>query len=476
MKKRLLSLVLSLVMVAAFSIPAFASGVNSDGTLQLDMSSTLLSLNVGDNAQLTASLMGCEADVTWSSSNNNVATVDSNGSVTAVGFGRTDVTAKTVDGSYGTCTVQVAYRGIDISKHQGNIDWNAVKASGINFALIKATEGVDYIDPNFTTNAQGAAAAGLNIGAYHFLRAGDVQKQASQFIDAIKPYQWNYPIICDVEHAELQSLGKAAITDMVVTFCEAVRAAGYTPMVYANPYWCSTYLDMTRLSAYDLWLAHYNVDSPSTKNPFTIWQYTSTGSVPGISGNVDLDFSYINYPAGEHGTTVVNTLQCDTGSPYSFGTNSSYIYKITTAAVVAPKAVSSNSSAVTVAFYGKTSGGYLYRITNVNAGIAVITTTASDGSSASFTAYGKASGFISDTPAAITMQRGKTYQFKFTPVGVTGVPKFTTANGSVISTVQVTKYGNSYLYKIKANGKGCTGVYSTLPNQSAVRQCVVTVA
>ena len=192
---------------------------------------------------------------------------------------------------------------------------------------------------------------------------------------------------------------------MVVTFCEAVRAAGYTPMVYANPYWCSTYLDMTRLGAYDLWLAHYNVDSPSTKNPFTIWQYTSTGSVPGISGNVDLDYSYINYPAGEHGTTVVNTLQCDTGSPYSFGTNSSYIYKITTAAVVAPKAVSSNSSAVTVAFYGKTSGGYLYRITNVNAGTAVITTAASDGSSASFTAYGKASGFISDTPAAITMVR-----------------------------------------------------------------------
>jgi GH25 family lysozyme M1 (1,4-beta-N-acetylmuramidase) len=476
MKKKLLSFALALVMAVTFSIPAFALGVNADGTYQLDMSSTLLSLNIGDSAPLTASFIGCQADVTWSSSDSNVATVDSNGTVTAVGFGRATVTAKMNDGSYGTCTVQIAYRGIDISKHQGDIDWNAVKTSGINFALIKATEGIDYTDPNFTANAQGAAAAGINMGAYHFLRAGDVQKQASQFLEAIKPYQWNYPIICDVEHADLMPMGKAAITDMVISFCEAVKAAGYIPMIYSNPNWCSNYLDMSRLSSYDLWLAHYNVDTPRATNPYTIWQYSSTGSVPGISGNVDLNYSYVNYPNIQRPTPTVNTLQCDTGSPYSFGSNSTYMYKITTSLSSAPNAVSSNPSAVTVAFSGKTSGGYLYKITNINAGAALITTTASDGSSAAFTAYGKASGLVSDTPSAITMRRGKTYQFKFTPVGVSGVPKFTTANGSVISSVQVTKSGNSYLYKIKANGKGCTGVYSTLPNQSAVRQCVVTVA
>jgi GH25 family lysozyme M1 (1,4-beta-N-acetylmuramidase) len=475
MKKRLLSLVLALIMTVTFCIPAFAAGINEDGTLQLDMSSTLLSLNVGDTSQISASLMGCAADVTWSSSNSSVATVDSNGSVTAVGFGRTNITAKTIDGSYGVCTVQVAYRGIDVSRHQGNIDWNAVKASGINFAFMKATEGVDYTDPNYTTNAQGASAAGINIGAYHFLRAGDVQKQASQFIDALKPFQWNYPIVVDVEHAELVPLGKNAITDMVVQFCEAIKAAGYIPMIYANPNWCSNYLDMSRLSGYDLWLAHYNVDSPSSNYPYTVWQYTSTGSVPGIGGNVDLNFSYINYPADGRGNPSANTLQCDTGSPYRFGSNNTYVYKITTSLPTAPNAVSSNPSAVAVAYIGKTSGGYLYRITNVNAGTAVITTTASNGTSASITAYGRASGLVSDTPSAINMQRGKTYQFKFTPIGTTGVPKFTSANGSVVSPVQMVKSGSSYLFKVKANGKGVVGIYSTLPNQQSVRQCVITV-
>lgn len=474
MKKRLLSLVLALVMTAALSIPAFAAGINEDGTLQLDMSSTLLSLNVGETAQISASLMGCPAAVSWSSSNTGVATVDLNGSVTAVGFGRTNITAKTVDGSYGVCTVQVAYRGIDVSRHQGNIDWNAVKASGINFAFIKATEGVDYTDPKFTANAQGAAAAGLNMGAYHYLRAGDVQKQASQFLDALKPYQWNYPIVVDVEDAELVQLGKSNITDMVVQFCEIIKAAGYIPMVYANPNWCNNYLEMSRLSGYDLWLAHYNVDSPSNKYPYTIWQNSSTGSVPGISGNTDLNLSYVNYPASDRPTTP-NTLQCDTGSPYKFGSNNTYVYKITTSLPTAPTAVSSNSSAVTVAYIGKTSGGYLYRITNVNAGTSVITTTATNGASASFTAVGRANGLVSDTPSAITMQRGKTYQFKFTPVGTTGVPKFTSANGGIVSSVQVTKSGDSYLFKVKANAKGVVGIYSTLPNQSPVRQCAITV-
>lgn len=470
MKKRLISLVLALVMVASLGVTAFATDVDAS-VLTLTMSDTLVTLKIGESSSLTATLMGCEAEVTWSTSNSSVARVNSSGTVTAVGYGRATVTAKTIDGSYGTSIVQVAYKGIDVSKWQKDIDWGTVKASGINFAMIKATEGVDYIDPNFAANAQGAAAAGLHIGAYHFLRAGDVQEQARQYIAALRPYNWTYPIACDVESADLLPYGKAGITDMVITFCNAVRAAGYTPIIYSNPNWLANYLDPSRLTSYDLWLANYGVDYPSYDKPFTMWQYSSIGSVPGIIGNVDMNDSYVDYSTGGQAT-----LQCDTSMPYTFGSNSVYCYKITTSSSTAPVASSSNTAAVSVAYYGKTTGGYLYKITNVNSGSAVITTTASNGTSASFVANGRANGIISDTTHPFTMSLGKTYQFKFTATGTSvGVPRITTGNGSVLRPTQITKIGNSYYCKFSAVGRGCTGVYTTLPNQKPVIQCIVTV-
>jgi len=466
MKKRIISLVLAFAMVASLSITAFATDVNASA-LTLSMSDTLVTLKIGESSSLTASLMGLEAEVTWSSSNGNVARVNSNGTVTAVGYGRTTVTAKTVDGSYGTSVVQVAYRGIDVAKYQGAVDWNTVKASGINFVMMKATEGVDYIDPYFTTNASGAAAAGLNTGAYHYLRAGDVQEQARQCIAALRPYHWTYPIAVDVEDADLMPYGKAGITTMVIQFCEAIKAAGYTPMIYSNPNWCTNYLDMSRLSSYNLWLANYGVDYPSYSKPFTMWQYSSSGSVPGIIGNVDMDDSYMDYSA---------SLKCDTTVPYTFGSNSVYCYKITTPSTTIPVATSSNSAAVSVAYYGKTTGGYLYKITNVNSGSAEITTTGSNGTSVSFIANGRANGLVSDTTTPFTMKLGGTYQFKFTATGTSvGVPRITTGNGSVLRPTLVTKIGNSYYCKFNAVGRGCTGVYTTLPNQKPVIQCVVTV-
>jgi lysozyme len=183
--------------------------------------------------------------------------------------------------------------GIDVSHHQEKIDWKKVKNSDIDFVMIKATEGVDYIDPLFQVNAREASAAGLHMGAYHLLRTGDPQKQAKQLIASIDSYQWDYPIACDVEHNELLALGKNKLTDMVCSFCEAVKAEGYYPIVYANLNWCKNYLDMTRLKAYDLWLARY-AEKPGYDG-VSIWQYSSSGSVVGISGNVDMNISYKDY-------------------------------------------------------------------------------------------------------------------------------------------------------------------------------------
>lgn len=184
--------------------------------------------------------------------------------------------------------------GIDVSHHQEKIDWKKVKASGIDFVMIKATEGINYVDPLFTQNAKGASAAGLRIGAYHFLRLGDEQLQAKQLMDAIREYQWNYPIACDVEHNELLALGKKQLTDMVLSFCNAVKAGGYYPVLYANLDWCKNHLDMTRLTSYDLWLARY-ADKLDYEGA-SMWQYSSTGSVNGINGNVDMNRSYKDYP------------------------------------------------------------------------------------------------------------------------------------------------------------------------------------
>lgn len=491
--KKLVSLLLALAVILSFSMTTMAADLGSTGdpdTMPDDLNSALgdfsstfssgltlnqsnVAVNVGETSQLMASQYGVSPiAANWTSSNTSIATVDSNGLVTGKSLGAATITATAGNGESISCPVHVIIRGIDVSRWQGNIDWNAVKSSGIDFALIKATEGVDYVDPNFNTYANGAIAAGLPIGVYHFLRAGSAADQAQDCLAAIKPYHISWPVAVDVENpansTELSDLGRDKITDMVITFCEAVRAAGYHPIIYTNLNWLRNYLDMTRLSTYDLWYARYT--STPGQDGVGIWQYSSTQSVPGISGNVDADYSYRNYPA-------MKPLKSDTETPVTFGTNTTYIYKITTNLTTAPKAVSSNPAAVSVAFYQKVSGGYLYKITNVNAGNALITTTASDGSSSSFLATGIAKGVICDTTAPFTMKKGATYQFKLTLIGgATGIPTIATGNSSVLKVTSTTHSGNSYYIKVTAGSDGTTSVYTTLPGQQPVRQCMVTVA
>ena len=220
-------------------------------------------------------------------------------------------------------------RGIDISHHQGSPDFRRVKSAGIRFVMLKATEGVDYVDPCFHANIRAAAAAGIPVGAYHFLRATPLEQQVTDFLAAIKPYK----VAClaiDVENPtkngkvipEVSNLGKAGITDRIIAIYQAIRAAGYTcPVyVYSNPSWFGTYVDKARCQAAGLkiWLAWWTSATPENTDRSSIcdiWQY-GKGTVDGISGPVDVDVAYHDFAAPTWSCDTSGTVEVARGAAY----------------------------------------------------------------------------------------------------------------------------------------------------------------
>ena len=206
--------------------------------------------------------------------------------------------------------------GIDVSKHNGSIDWEQVKKSGIQFAIIRAgyrgygEAGNMVEDPYFVQNMNGAIANGIKVGVYYFSQAITVEEAIQEAEATLRMIQDNgfagklsLPIVIDTEAAggRADSMTKEQRTTVVKAFCERIKQAGYTPMVYANKSWLKNNLIMSELEQYEVWVAHYVKTDDPINNPtdydgrFEIWQYTSTGSVPGVSGNVDIDISYKKY-------------------------------------------------------------------------------------------------------------------------------------------------------------------------------------
>lgn len=198
----------------------------------------------------------------------------------------------------------IKIRGIDVSKWQGTIDWKKVKASGIEFAMIRIGHGDIgkgiIIDPYFKVNIDKAISAGIKPGIYFYSYAKNtlqVVKEADFVITNLKPYKSKivFPVAFDLEDKSQESLGKKLLTDMVFTFCEKIRKEGYFAALYTNLDWAYNRLEMNRLEEFDLWLAQW-APKPTYNDPPNIWQYTSTGTVDGISGNVDLNIAYKDYP------------------------------------------------------------------------------------------------------------------------------------------------------------------------------------
>lgn len=194
--------------------------------------------------------------------------------------------------------------GIDVSKWNGNIDWNAVKNSGISYVIIRcgyrgSSQGSLIEDPKFTANIKGATSAGLKVGVYFFTQAIDEREaveEASMVLEQVKNYKISYPIFLDVESSggRADSLDKATRTAVCKAFCQTIQNAHYTAGIYANKNWLETKIDAGALSAYKIWLAQYAA-SPTYTGRYDLWQYRSTGRVSGISGDVDMNISYLGY-------------------------------------------------------------------------------------------------------------------------------------------------------------------------------------
>lgn len=206
-------------------------------------------------------------------------------------------------------------RGIDVSGHKRDIDWPAVAADGIDFAIVRAGNrlyGKDstaeiFEDSYFHTNMQGAIDAGLDVGAYFFSAAVTVEEaieEADKLLEMVEPYREHitYPVVCDWEYLggkESRAYGVDAktITDCILAFCRRVADAGYTPMVYFNEYCGYLKMDLSRLTEFPFWYAEY-ADTPKCIYNFQMWQYSSKGEVAGIKSAVDMNLCFVPYPEG----------------------------------------------------------------------------------------------------------------------------------------------------------------------------------
>ncbi|WP_312938865.1 glycoside hydrolase family 25 protein [Oscillibacter sp.] len=196
-------------------------------------------------------------------------------------------------------------KGIDISTWQGAPDFEKVKASGIEFVIARAGYGKNNIDKQFARNAAECNRLGIPFGVYWFsyaLTVGDAAREALYCLEAVKPYRLEYPIIFDLEYDTVRyaknngvAITKALATQMVKAFCSEIEKAGYYAANYANTDYAANMLDMSTLSHFDLWFASYK--STCSRSDAGIWQYSSSGKVDGISGSVDMDYSFRDYPA-----------------------------------------------------------------------------------------------------------------------------------------------------------------------------------
>ncbi len=199
--------------------------------------------------------------------------------------------------------------GIDVSSWQGLIDWNSVAKSGVSFAIIRcgfrgSTVGGLFEDSKFYTNIKNANGAGIKVGIYFFSQATnevEAVEEASMVLHMVEKYNVSYPIFLDVENSDIYPNGRAdgidrtLRTKVIAAFCQTINNSGYKGGVYANKYWLNNMLNAKDLTQYKIWLAQYNSEVTYTTTRYDLWQYSSKGSINGISGNVDLNHSYLGY-------------------------------------------------------------------------------------------------------------------------------------------------------------------------------------
>ena len=213
--------------------------------------------------------------------------------------------AKYSFGSDGKLASNSGTMGIDVSKWNGSIDWNAVKNSGVSYVIIRcgyrgSSTGVLVEDPKFRSNIKGAKAAGLKVGAYFFSQAvNEVEavEEASMAINLVSGYGLNYPLFLDVEASGGRGDGISRETRTAVcrAFCATVQDSGYSAGIYANKTWFNEKINTGSLTNYKIWLAQYASAPTYSATRYDMWQYSSKGKVSGIKGSVDMNISYMHY-------------------------------------------------------------------------------------------------------------------------------------------------------------------------------------
>ncbi len=197
-------------------------------------------------------------------------------------------------------------RGIDVSTHQGEIDWKAVKDAGRDFVFVRAAfraygeTGKLFEDDRARKNLKDAAAAGLDTGVYVFSQAvneKEALEEADLVLKVIKDAKLTLPVVFDPEKirndtARTDHVSGEQFTKNTLAFCRKIREAGYQPMVYANMVWEADLYDMKQLQNLPVWYADYE-PVPQTPYDFRFWQYSEKGTVPGIDGKVDLDVEFV---------------------------------------------------------------------------------------------------------------------------------------------------------------------------------------
>ena len=194
-------------------------------------------------------------------------------------------------------------QGIDVSEHQGRIDWNAVKASGIDFAILRVGFGAPSwggrVDYQFNRNISECERLGIPYGVYIYSYAFDNQQaadEASMVINCLSGHNPRLPVYYDLEDNSIISNGRqTGIASRAQVFCNRISAAGYEPGIYANLNWFNNILtdSVFKSSSWDHWIAQYNSQCDYTGN-YSFWQYKSNGKVPGINGNVDMNYAYVD--------------------------------------------------------------------------------------------------------------------------------------------------------------------------------------
>ncbi len=191
---------------------------------------------------------------------------------------------------------------MDVSRWQGRIDWDKVKASGlvsgVMLRVLGSKGGKPYLDPYFARNYAECARLGLPVGGYYYTCAV-TQRQTEEELAALRvalaDKNFQLPIVVDAEDPKLRSLTPAKLSARVAEAAAQLEAWGLYAMVYTYTNFADTALDMAALAAYDLWIADYRGTRPTRKHG--MWQYTSSGTIPGVSGPVDLSVAYKDYAA-----------------------------------------------------------------------------------------------------------------------------------------------------------------------------------